>query len=162
VPKYHPRIEVYGTVDELIAFVGLLRDQEMDDGQKGFLVRVQDRLMNCASIFAADCTDCKVRIPQLGEADISEVEAEIDRMDLELEPLRSVVLPGGHQTVSLCHVCRTICRRAERLAIRLSDETPVPENVIKYINRLSDYFFVLARKVAKDLEIEQIKWQPGI
>lgn len=162
VPKYHPRIEVYGTVDELIAFVGLLRDQEVDDGLKEFLVRVQDRLMSCASIFAADCTDCRVRIPRIDEADISAIEDAIDRMDSELEPLQAFVLPGGHQAVSLCHVCRTICRRAERLAIKLSDETPVPENVLKYINRLSDYFFVLARKVAKDLEIEQIKWQPGI
>ncbi len=162
VPKYHPRIEAYGTVDELISYVGLLRDQPVDDYTKQLLVKIQDRLMNCASILAADCTDCKVKIPIIVDTDIKQIEEEIDKMDSMLEPLTSFVLPGGHQTVSVCHVCRTVCRRAERLTTKLAEETPVPENVVVYMNRLSDFFFTLSRKLGKDLNIEQIKWQPNV
>lgn len=162
VPKYHPRIETYGTVDELIAYVGLLRDQQIDDDSKKTLIIVQDRLMNCASILAADCTDCKVRIPIIDSSDISYIEKEIDRMDSMLEPLTSFILPGGHPAVSVCHICRTVCRRAERLSTKLAEETPIPENVIIYLNRLSDFFFTFSRKLAKELNIEQIKWQPNI
>lgn len=162
VAKYHPRIEAYGTIDELISIVGLLRDQDIDHESKFFLIEIQDKLMNCASILAADCDDCKVQIPQILPEDIYSVELEIDRMDSLLEPLTSFVLPGGHQTVSLCHVCRTICRRSERIIIKLSEETPVPEDLIIYINRLSDFFFVLSRKIAKELNVEQITWKPRI
>jgi cob(I)alamin adenosyltransferase len=160
VAKYHPRIEAYGTVDELISTVGLLRDQDIDMETKHFLISIQDKLMNCASILAADCSDCKVQIPKILPEDIYSVELEIDRMETLLEPLTSFVLPGGHQIVSLCHVCRTICRRSERIIIKLSEENPVPEDLIIYINRLSDFFFVLSRKIAKELNVEQINWKP--
>ena len=162
VAKYHPRIEAYGTVDELISQVGLLRDQNINEETKHFLINVQDRLMNCASILAADCSDCKIQIPKILFEDIQTIEKEIDKMDSMLEPLKSFILPGGHHVVSLCHVCRTVCRRCERIIIKLSEETPVPENVVIYINRLSDFFFVLSRKLAKDLNIDQIPWQPNI
>lgn len=162
VPKYHPRIETYGTVDELIAFTGLLRDQPVDSHTKELLVTIQDKLMNCASILAADCSDCNVRVPTVEDSDIKRLEKEIDEMDSVLEPITSFVLPGGHQTVSICHVCRTVCRRAERLSTKLAEETPLPENVVIYLNRLSDFFFVLSRKIAKELNIDQIKWQPNI
>ena len=162
VSKYHPRIEAYGTVDELISFTGLLRDQNIDEETKLFLIEVQDKLMNCASILAADCTDCKVKIPVILPEDYQKIELEIDKYDTLIEPLTSFILPGGHQIVSLCHVCRTICRRCERIIIKLSEETPVPEEVIIYINRLSDFFFVLSRKMAKELNIEQINWNPRI
>lgn len=160
VPKYHPRIEAYGTVDELMAFVALLRDQDIDTHWKGVLAEVLDRLMSCASILAADCSDCEVKIPQIPDSDIEFLEKKIDEMELQLDPLSSFVLPGGHTTVSLCHVSRTICRRTERLAIELGEDTPVPENVIKYINRLSDFFFVFSRLLAKELKIVQIPWVP--
>ncbi|MDI3527142.1 MAG: cob(I)alamin adenosyltransferase [Tenuifilum sp.] len=163
VPKYHPRIEAYGTVDELIAFTGLLRDQpELDKSTAEILIFVQDRLMNCASILAADCTDCSVKIPRIEDSDIAKLEAQIDLMDAQLDPITSFVLPGGHQVVSLCHVCRTVCRRAERLVTQLAEQVPLPENVVMFLNRLSDYFFTLSRKLGKDFGVEQIKWQPNL
>ncbi len=162
VPKYHPRIEAYGTIDELIAFVALLRDQDIDSKYKDILTQILDRLMSCASILAADCSDCKVKIPQIINEDIEYIENKIDEMELELEPLSSFVLPGGHQTISLCHVSRTICRRAERITIRLAEETLIQDNVIKYLNRLSDFFFVLARFFSKKLNINQINWHPKV
>ncbi len=161
VAKYHPRIEAYGTVDELISNIGLLRDQDIDHEAKLFLIQIQDKLMNCASILAADCTDCKVKIPKILSEDIKTVELEIDKMETLLEPLESFILPGGHPIVSMCHICRTICRRCERIIIKLSEETPVPDELIIYINRLSDFFFVLSRKAAKELNIDQIPWKPS-
>lgn len=160
VPKYHPRIEAYGTVDELMAFIALLGDQSIPGRNREVLLEVLDRLMTCASILAADCSDCKVKIPELPYSDIEFLELEIDAMESQLEPLTSFVLPGGHEAVSLCHVARTVCRRAERLVTQLNEETPVPENVIKYLNRLSDYLFVSSRYIAKFHNLEQIKWQP--
>jgi cob(I)alamin adenosyltransferase len=162
VSKYHPRIEAYGTVDELMAFVSLLRDQDISDYWKEVLVEVLDRLMSCASILAADCTNCDVKIPQIPYADIEFLEKQIDHIDSQLEPLTSFVLPGGHPAVSLCHVARTVCRRAERLSIQLSEGTPVPENLVKYLNRLSDFFFMLSRILANDLKIIQIPWKPRV
>lgn len=162
VPKYHNRIEAYGTIDELMAFVALLRDQDIDEKFKVILSEILDRLMSCASILAADCSDCNVKIPTIHPADIEFLEKQIDAMDEELEPLTSFVLPGGHQIVSLCHVARTVCRRTERLTIKLAEETPVPENVVKYLNRLSDFLFVLALFFAKKLNIKQINWLPKV
>lgn len=163
VKKNHPRIDAYGTVDELMAFVALLRDQEAVDGYwRVVLAEVLDRLMSCASVLAADCSDCKVKLPAISDADIEFLEQQIDEMDSQLEPLISFVLPGGHQAVSLCHVARTICRRAERLAISVAESSPLPENVVKYINRLSDFFFTLSRLLAKNLKIEQIPWEPRV
>ncbi|MDX9847108.1 MAG: cob(I)yrinic acid a,c-diamide adenosyltransferase [Tenuifilaceae bacterium] len=163
VPKHHPRIEAYGTVDELMAFVALLRDQtEVDAYWKSVLAEVLDRLMSCASILAADCDDCQVKIPTIPDSDIEFLERQMDEMDAQLEPLTSFVLPGGHQVVSLCHVSRTICRRAERLAIQLSETTTVPHNLVMYLNRLSDFFFMLSRYTAKNLNIMQIPWVPRV
>lgn len=158
VPKSHERIEAYGTVDELLSYVGLVRDLLPSDDQKKFLTQVQDRLMICAAILAADCEDCQFKIPEVLDSDIQELELEMDKMDAGLEPIASFVLPGGHPVISHCHVARTICRRAERVIIRLSEKYFVPEKVVKYINRLSDYLFVLSRKLTKDMNIEEIPW----
>jgi cob(I)alamin adenosyltransferase len=158
VSKSHERIEAYGTVDELLSYIGLLRDYTTETAQKEFLIGVQDRLMICAAILAADCEDCEYKIPEILDTDIKELEMEMDRMEAELEPISSFVLPGGHAAVSHCHVARTICRRAERGVVRLSEKFFVPEKVVKYINRLSDYLFVLSRKITKDLNIEEIPW----
>jgi cob(I)alamin adenosyltransferase len=158
VKKSHPRIDAYGTIDELISFAGLLRDQNIDEHHVKFLIKVQDKLMTCAAILAADCEDCKVRIPELVEKDILDLENEIDSIQSNLLELKSFILPGGHPAVSICHVTRTVCRRAERLIINLADNYLVPENVIKYINRLSDYFFVLSRRLSADLQIVEHQW----
>ena len=162
VPKTHIRIEAYGTVDELISHIGMLRDMTEDDMLRAFLLDVQDRLMTCAAILASDCEDCQVRIPEIREADILNLESAIDLMEAGLPILKSFVLPGGHVISSQCHIARTVCRRAERQIIRLSSELFVPDTVIKYINRLSDYLFVLARKVLRDLQKEDIPWKPKL
>jgi len=160
VPKYHLRIEAYGTVDELIAYVGLIRDQNLSEHLRNELIAVQDRLMVCASLLAADCDDCQQQLPALYEADIATLEQQIDRMDAELPPLENFVLPGGHTTVSYCHIARNVCRRAERKAIQLGEESDFPFLVISYLNRLSDYLFVLSRKLSQDLHVKEVKWTP--
>jgi cob(I)alamin adenosyltransferase len=162
VLKTHIRIEAYGTVDELIAHVGMLRDMTDNEPIKAYLLEVQDRLMTCAAILASDCDDCGVTIPELRESDIVSLETAIDNLETSLPALKSFVLSGGHVVSSQCHIARTVCRRAERQIIRLSSELFVPETVIKYINRLSDYLFVLARKVLRDLQKEDIPWMPKL
>ena len=162
VPKTHIRIEAYGTVDELIAHIGLLHDTVEKKEQKYELLLVLDRLMTCAAILAADCEDCGVKIPEMKDSDVITLEKAIDNMEALLPPLTSFVLPGGQMISSQCHVARTVCRRAERQIIRLSEELFVPDTVIKYVNRLSDYLFVLARKVLHDFNKEDLLWKPGL
>ncbi len=162
VPKYHERIETYGTLDELISYIGLLRDQKISQHIINTLVEIQDRLMTCASIVATDCENCKVAIPEIYESDVNNLEKEIDQMEEELPPLSSFILPGGHQTVSFCHIARNICRRSERLAIKVKDQFKNSEKVIQYLNRLSDYLFVLSRKLSIDLNAKEIAWKPRV
>ena len=162
VPKSHVRIEAYGTVDELISYIGLLRDQITTKHIADVLLKIQDRLMVCASLLAADCEDCKQKLPALYSKDVDQLETEIDMMEKELNPLYAFILPGGHTTVSFCHIARNICRRAERIIIALSEQTEVEDLIIKYVNRLSDYLFVLSRKIGKDLNISEIQWKPGL
>jgi cob(I)alamin adenosyltransferase len=162
VPKYHLRIEAYGTIDELTSYIGLIRNQEINIKFRADLLKIQDRLMACAAILATDCEDCKVKIPELDDKDIEMLEKEMDIMNTDLPILKAFILPGGNTLVAYCHIARTVCRRAERIIIRLSEELFVPENVLKYINRLSDYLFILARKLGKDLNIEEIQWQPWL
>ena len=167
VPKDHIRIESYGTVDELNSYIGLIRDQEMNPHYKNILIEIQDRLFTVGAILATP-PEKKVlksgenRLKNLGiiESDIELLENEIDTMENELPPMTHFVLPGGHTTVSYCHIARCVCRRAERLAVHLSHNEPVTEIVIKYLNRLSDYLFVLARKLSNDLHAEEVKWIP--
>ncbi len=160
VPKHHIRIETYGTVDELNSYIGLIRDQEIDPSAKQVLVEIQDRLFTIGSSLASDPEKSKMKIPDLKEEDIQFLEKEIDKMDEKLPEMRSFVLPGGHTTVSFCHIARCVCRRAERLTIQLSESSFVDELVIKYLNRLSDYLFVLSRKLSQDLNAEEIPWKP--
>lgn len=162
VPKTHIRIEAYGTVDELIAHTGMIKDMWNHPEMDTILNEIQDRLMTCAAILASDCEDCRVNIPKIEERDISLLENEIDRMEAVLPPLRSFVLPGGHVLSSQCHIARTVCRRAERQIIRLSSELFVPDTVIRYINRLSDYYFVLSRKALRDFNKEDTHWNPKL
>ncbi len=153
VPKHHIRIEAYGTVDELNSYVGLIRDQQIDTHSKKLLIEIQDRLFTIGSLLASDPEKSRMKVPDLNEEDVTLLEKEMDKMNETLPEMRSFILPGGHTTVSYCHLARCVCRRAERLTIHLS------ELVIKYLNRLSDYLFVLSRKLSHDLNAEEIPWK---
>jgi cob(I)alamin adenosyltransferase len=160
VQKFHERIEAYGTVDELISHVGLLRDQINENSIKEKLLFIQDKLMTCATILATDCEGCNLKLPVLIDSDIEKLENEIDEMEKQLEPLHSFVLPGGNIVVSQAHICRTVCRRAERYSLALSQNYKVDELVIKFLNRLSDYLFVTARYISKLQNAEETAWSP--
>jgi len=167
VPKHHIRIESYGTIDELNSHMGLLRDQEIDSHYKSIIQHIQDRLFTIGAILATDPEKAilkngkqRLNIPKIQEKDIELLEAEIDQMNDSLPPMTHFVLPGGHQTVSFCHIARCVCRRAERLASALYDISPFQAETLTYLNRLSDYLFVLARKLTFDLQAEEIKWIP--
>ena len=165
VIKSHFRIEAYGTIDELNSHIGLCRDLIIDVVIKEFLKEVQDRLFTIGSALACDPDkETSLKIPDLKDSDILVLETEIDRMDNALEPLQAFILPGGHTTVSHIHIARCVCRRSERLIVDLlnTDEQQHDSLIIKYINRLSDYLFVLSRYMAKELEAEEIAWKPRI
>lgn len=167
VPKHHIRIETYGTVDELNSNIGLIRDQEIDSHSKEILIQIQDRLFTLGAILATapeketlKSGKQRLNIPRIIEEDINLLENEMDRMNESLPEMTHFVLPGGHPTVSYCHITRCICRRAERLTTLLNEQEPIDGLVLMYLNRLSDYLFVLARKLTKDLQAEEIKWVP--
>lgn len=162
VSKADLRIDTYGTIDELNSWIGMVRDLEVNQKRKDILVEIQDRLFTVGSILATEPGNTKVKIPSLTEADILFLEKEIDAMDAALPPMRFFVLPGGHTAISHCHVARTVCRRSERLIIALHAQETVPDEVIKYINRLSDYLFVLSRMVAHELNAEETPWKPRL
>ncbi|MFD2871127.1 cob(I)yrinic acid a,c-diamide adenosyltransferase [Mucilaginibacter ximonensis] len=158
VPKYHLRIESYGTVDELNSYIGLIRDQDIALHDKDFLKDIQDRLFVLGSSLAADPQKSKMAIPDLHAGDIEALEHEMDQMNTQLPELKHFILPGGNTTISYCHIARCVCRRAERLAVHLAEESTVDESVIIYLNRLSDYLFTLARKIANDKKIPENQW----
>ncbi len=160
VSKSDLRIDTYGTVDELNSCIGLVRDQEVNLKRKDILVEIQDRLFTVGSILATEPGNTKVKIPALQESDIAYLEIEIDKLDAQLPPMRFFVLPGGHQSVSFCHLARTTCRRAERLTVALHQVEGVDRLVIQYLNRLSDYLFILSRKMAMELNVEETPWKP--
>ncbi len=160
VPKDHPRLEAYGTLDEVNSWIGLIRDQLQDEKMRETLLRIQDRIMVGSAILASEKKGAPVGLPTLREDDIRLLETQIDRMEKELRPLQSFILPGGHTTVSYCHLARTTCRRAERYSVKFIKHSEQTAILVKYLNRLSDYLFVLARKIALDLKIEEIIWHP--
>lgn len=167
VPKHHLRIESYGTIDELNSYIGLIRDQDINPFYKTILMEIQDRLFTVGAIMATPPEkevlkngQQRLNINRISEKDVNLLEVQIDAMDAELPPMTHFVLPGGHSTVSYCHITRCVCRRAERLATHLNEEEPIDEAVLTYLNRLSDYLFVLARKLSHDLKTEEIKWIP--
>ena len=160
VPKYHLRIESYGTIDELNAYLGLLRDQDIPKNIIKDLLEIQDRLFTIGSLLAAEPEKSKMKLPQISKTDITFLENRIDEMDKQLEPMRSFILPGGHTFVSYCHIARCICRRAERKVVHLATNEKVNELIIQYLNRLSDYLFTLSRKLSNDFNIKEIKWEP--
>ncbi|MGV3557150.1 cob(I)yrinic acid a,c-diamide adenosyltransferase [Larkinella arboricola] len=163
VSKAHHRIDAYGTVDELNAWIGLVRDQPVNESRKELLKEIQDRLFTIGAELATDPEKTvKKPLPAILEADVQLLEKAMDEMDAYLPDLRAFVLPGGHQTVSFCHLARTVCRRAERLTIALSEQESVDPLVIQYLNRLSDYLFVLGRKMTLELGAEEISWKPRV
>ena len=158
VPKYHLRIEAYGTVDELNSHLGLIRDQDLEKETKEFLIQIQNNLFVIGSHLAKEPGKDKVKLPSISEEMIVELEQNIDEMNEELPEMKFFVLPGGHTTVSYCHIARCVCRRAERISVHLSNESQVNPIITKYLNRLSDYLFVLSRKFTQDLNAEEIPW----
>lgn len=159
VPKSHLRVDAYGTVDELNSFIGLLRDSVSNDEVRDLLATTQHRLFTLGAHLASDPAK-HPPTPDLLPDDVVMLENAMDEMDERLPPLKNFILPGGHPTVSVCHLCRTVCRRAERLCVALAQSgEPVDELALQYLNRLSDYFFVLARFLAKELEATEVIWQ---
>lgn len=164
VPKSHLRIESYGTVDELNSYIGLVNDLLTDEHSKTTLKEIQDRLFTIGSSLACDPEkEPLMKIPDLKESDISLLETEIDKMNVVLPEMKSFILPGGHITVSTTHIARCICRRAERVCVHLQQENLfVDPLVIKYLNRLSDYLFVLARHAGHLMQVTEIPWKPRL
>ncbi|MEA3503671.1 MAG: cob(I)yrinic acid a,c-diamide adenosyltransferase [Bacteroidota bacterium] len=160
VPKYHPRVEAYGVLDELNSFIGLLRDFIEDNQIKLFLIEIQNRVFDIEAHLAAETEKAQSRAPKIIIEDIKKLEDEIDKMDSQLEPLKKFILPGGHPAVSYSHICRTICRRAERVTLKISGNNNINEYSISYLNRLSDYFFVLSRLLSKTLGCDTAVWIP--
>lgn len=162
VLKSNVRVEAYGTIDELNSFVGLIRDQDIEPELRDKLINIQAKLFTAESLVALDPDVKDYKLPQLSEDDVTFLEKEIDLLNESLPALTNFILPGGHVVVSYCHIARTITRRAERTLIRLSETETMNEIVLKYLNRLSDYFFILARKFAKDFGADEIPWKENL
>jgi cob(I)alamin adenosyltransferase len=162
VPKHSLRIESYGTVDELNSYIGLIRDQAIDEKYKIQLIEIQDRLFTIGSSLAADPEKSKMKLPDLIESDVQFLEDLMDEMDEQLPELIFFILPGGNTSVSYCHLARCVCRRAERITTNLHEHEFVAPIVMQYLNRLSDYLFVLGRKIALDLGADEQAWRPRI
>ncbi len=164
VPKSHLRIEAYGTADELNSCIGLCRDLITDENSRIILQEVQDRLFTIGSSLACDpIKEPIMRLPDLKEADVELLEKEMDRMNEQLPEMKNFILPGGHPTVSQLHIARCVARRTERCCVRLELESLEVEPVIlKYLNRLSDYLFILSRYTCMQLNATEIAWKPRI
>ncbi|HKK75880.1 MAG TPA: cob(I)yrinic acid a,c-diamide adenosyltransferase [Saprospiraceae bacterium] len=153
------RIEAYGTVDELNSYLGLIRDHISEEYTRELLKQIQDRLFTIGSNLASD-PEKELTTPDIFPEDIERLEQKMDEMNESLAPLKHFILPGGHPLVSYCHIARCVCRRAERRVVSLSQQEQVEAIVVRYLNRLSDYLFVLARKLSKDLEVAEVAWRP--
>lgn len=167
VAKHHIRINSYGTLDELNSWLGMLRDQRLEQHDSEFLLTIQQNLFTLGAILATDPKKAKLKsgkerlnIPLIQREDIKKLEIEMDQINESLPAMTHFILPGGHPTVSICHIARTVCRRAERMTTLLHENEPVDEIVLSYINRLSDYLFILARKLTSQLQVEEVRWMP--
>ena len=167
VSKHHLRIEAYGTVDELNSYVGLIRDQKIDELTHENLLKIQNELFTLGAMLATPPEKevlkngkQRLNIHTINESSSIYLENQMDEMNEQLPKMTHFVLPGGHTTVSFCHIARCVCRRAERITTQLSEESTVDEHILMYLNRLSDYLFVLARKLTIDNEAKEIPWKP--
>ena len=160
--KSSMRIESYGTVDELNSYIGLVRDQTITEELKIQLIEIQDRLFTIGSSLASDPEKSTMKIPDLNDEDVAALEKWMDEMNDTLPEMRSFILPGGHTTVSFCHIARCVCRRAERIIVDLSQHEFVAALVLTYLNRLSDYLFMLSRKISQDLGAVEQPWKPRV
>ena len=159
VDKNHIKLECYGTIDELNAFIGNIYDQEISAFHKEILLNIQNQLFNLGSIISFDGKKDKIKLPNVTAENIEMMEKAIDKMEEELPMLKNFILPSGHPTASKCHIARTVCRRAERNLVALGQEQEIDGLHIQYLNRLSDYLFVLARAVLKENNAPEIEWQ---
>ncbi|MCK9204507.1 MAG: cob(I)yrinic acid a,c-diamide adenosyltransferase [Bacteroidales bacterium] len=160
VSKCHERVEAYGNLDELNSFIGLIRDQDIDDHDREILQIIQENLFIAEAWIASDPEKKTTDLPPLGEETVVLLEEEIDTMNDKLPHLQHFILPGGHPIVSYCHIARTVCRRAERSLVRLKKSSFVADIIICFMNRLSDYLFVLARKTGQDHGADETSWFP--
>lgn len=160
VLKSNLRIDAYGTMDELVAFIAAFRDQLNQQEIKNTLIQIQSALMVISSHLANDSNQIELQLPEIKPSWTEILEKEIDNMDKELVPLSSFVIPGGHPQISHCHICRVMCRKAERKVIELEQTNRIHPLIVPFLNRLSDYFFTLSRYLCKDLGIDEIKWEP--
>jgi cob(I)alamin adenosyltransferase len=164
VPKSHLRIEAYGTIDELNSYIGLVSDQQVNVESPTVLREIQDRLFTIGSSLACDPEkETKLKIPDLKETDVTFLESEIDKMNVVLAPMKSFLIPGGHVSISTTHVARCVCRRAERICVNMQEQQmEIEPLIIKYLNRLSDFLFVLARYTAHRLAVKEIPWKARV
>jgi cob(I)alamin adenosyltransferase len=167
VTKHNLRIEAYGTADELNSYIGLIRDQKIDNRTSDTLLKVQNEIFTLGAMLATPPEKEKLKsgkerlnIYKISKDDILFIEKEMDHMDQSLPQMTNFILPGGHQTVSFCHIARCVCRRTERLVVNLHEQEPIDELILTYLNRLSDYLFVLARKLTIDNQATEIPWIP--
>lgn len=162
VPKSHLRIESYGTIDELNSHIGYCNDLISHTRTREMLKEIQDRLFTIGASLATDPDkDSKMKLPDLKESDVLLLEQEMDAMDAQLPEMKSFILPGGHPAVSSLHIARCVCRRAERICVHMQYEhMEVASIVLQYLNRLSDYLFMLSRFIAKELNTPEIPWKP--
>jgi len=158
VAKYHPRLHAYGTVDELNSWIGVLREYANQEVSY-ILIEIQNTLFALGSHLAVE-GEVKFEMPSIPKDGIEKLEKAMDAMDEKLEPLRNFILPGGHISVAHCHVARTVCRRAERHIVELAEANEVDEYIIRYINRLSDFLFMLSRNFAKEFGATETPWKP--
>ena len=158
VNKDNIRLEAYGTVDELNAFIGHIHDQEISENHKAILLKIQNQLFNLGSVLSFDGKKSQINLPEITKRNIQMLETEIDRMEEKLATLKDFILPSGHAFSSLCHIARTVCRRAERRVVELQAKEKISPNCLEYLNRLSDYLFVLARGILKEKNCSEITW----
>ncbi len=163
VKKHNRRLDAYGTVDELNSFVGMLRSYDIDQHTKDVIITIQNELFIIGAYLATDSSRSDLRDKlDCDEKKIEMLEREMDEMESKLPPLRNFVLPGGHPLVTYSHICRTVCRRVERIVSELAEETEINGWVLRYVNRLSDYFFVLSRFMTDYFNVEEIPWKPKL
>lgn len=163
VKKHNHSLNAYGTVDELNSFTGMIRSYDIDQHTEETIIAIQNELFVIGAYLATDSSVSDLRNKlNCDEKKIVLLEQEMDQMEANLPPLSNFVLPGGHPVVAYCHICRTICRRTERIVSELAEEMEIDNWVLRYLNRLSDYFFVLSRYMTNFYQVKEIPWQPKL